>query len=145
MKSTVLFLCHHNSARSQMAEAFLNEICPEHFVAESAGIEAGEINPLVAHAMAEVGIDLSDKTTRRVFEVFQTGKTFRHVVSLCDEASEERCPVLIRSLQRHHWPFPDPAALTGSEEVKLAGIRIIRDSIRQRVEEWCEAQCAMSV
>ena len=143
MKSSVLFLCQHNSARSQMAEAFLNALCPEDFVAESAGIEAGDLNPLVVRAMMEVGIDLSNNTTRRVFEVFQTGKTFRHVVSLCDEASEERCRVLIRSFQRHHWPFPDPAQLTGTDEEKLAGIRIIRDSIRQKTEEWCEKRCAV--
>ncbi len=128
-----------------MAEAFLNQLCPEDFVAESAGIEAGELNPLVVRALAEVGIDLSHKTTRRVFEVFQTGRTFGHVVSLCDEASEGRCPVLIRSLQRHHWPFPDPSELGGSEAEKLEGVREIRDAIRRKVLEWCGSKCATTV
>ncbi|MES2437480.1 MAG: arsenate reductase ArsC [Verrucomicrobiota bacterium] len=144
MKSKVLFICVHNSARSQMAEAFLNHRCPEGFAAESAGLEPGTLNPLVVRAMAEVGIDISGKGTQSAFELYKAGRLFSHVISVCDQASGERCPIFPGFARRHHWGFEDPSLLTGSEEEKLAGIRVIRDSISARIEEWCEAQCVAS-
>ncbi len=138
----VLFVCIHNSARSQMAEAFLNHLCPDRFEAHSAGLEPGRLNPLVVEAMKEVGIDLSAAQTKSVADMLAHGPEFSHVVTVCDEASAERCPVFPGSVERHHWGFPDPSALTGTAEERLAAVRDIRDAIRARVCAWCSGQPA---
>ncbi len=137
MKSNVLFICVHNSARSQMAEAWLNQICGDSFAAESAGLEPGTLNPLVVEAMQEVGIDISNKETRAVFDVFKSGKLFGHVITVCDETSAERCPIFPGVTKRLHWSFRDPSALIGTHEEKMAGVREIRDEIREKIEVWC--------
>ena len=133
-KIKVLFVCIHNSARSQMAEAFLNAIGGDKFCAESAGIEPGKLNPAVVQAMKESDIDISGKETTGVYEVLE--KDFDYVITVCDEASAERCPVFPGGGQRHHWGFPDPSALTGTDEEKLAEIRCIRDQIKNKIEVW---------
>jgi arsenate reductase (thioredoxin) len=140
-KSNVLFICIHNSARSQMAEAWLNQICGDVFAAESAGLEPGTLNPLVVEAMQEAGIDISQKVTRAVFEVFKTGKLFAYVITVCDETSAEKCPIFPGVTKRLHWSFPDPSALVGSRENKLVEVRKIRDEIRDKVQTWCEEVC----
>jgi arsenate reductase (thioredoxin) len=140
-KSNVLFICIHNSARSQMAEAWLNQICGDVFAAESAGLEPGTLNPLVVEAMQEVGIDISQKETRAVFDVFKTGKLFAYVITVCDETSAEKCPIFPGVTKRLHWSFPDPSALVGSRENKLVEVRKIRDEIRDKVQTWCEEVC----
>lgn len=137
----VLFVCIHNSARSQMAEAWLNRLCPEFFAAQSAGLEPGVLNPLVVEVMGEAGIDLSAAKTKSVFDVFRSGQLFSHVITVCDEASAERCPIFPGVAQRLHWSFPDPSTLTGTHEEKLARVREIRGLIQRRIEEWCEAMC----
>ena len=137
MKSKILFVCVHNSARSQMAEAFLNHHCPDDFIAESAGLVPGELNPLVVRSMAEIGIDISEKSTRGVIELFKAGRIFGHVITVCDQASGEKCPLFPGFAIRHHWSFEDPSILTGSDEEKLAGIRIIRDEIESKIRQWC--------
>jgi len=124
-----------------MAEAWLNKICGDFFAAESAGLEPGTLNPLVVRAMQEVGIDISKKETQAVFDVFKAGKLFSHVVTVCDETSAERCPIFPGVAQRMHWSFPDPSALTGTDEEKMADVRKIRDEIRAKIEEWCEEVC----
>jgi len=144
VKSNVLFICIHNSARSQMAEAWLNHICGESFAAESAGLEPGTLNPLVVEAMQEVGIDISKKETRAVFDVFKSGKLFAYVVTVCDETSAERCPIFPGVTKRLHWGFPDPSTLTGSHDEKMAGVRKIREEIRAKVEAWCKEVCGLS-
>ena len=141
MKSKVLFICIHNSARSQMAEAWLNYTCGEFFQAESAGLEPGRMNPIVVEAMQEVGIDLSAKGTQGVFDVFKRGDLFAYVITVCDESSAEKCPIFPGVAKRLHWSFPDPSALTGTRAEKLAGVRKVRDAIRSKVEEWCEEVC----
>ena len=141
MKPNVLFICIHNSARSQMAEAWLNHICGEFFAAESAGLEPGTLNPLVVKAMQEVGIDISQKKTQAVFDVFKAGKLFSYVITVCDETSAERCPIFPGVTKRLHWSFPDPSALTGTLDEKMAGVRKIRDEIRARIEAWCAKVC----
>jgi arsenate reductase len=93
VKTKVLFICVHNSARSQMAEAWLNHICGEFFVARSAGLEPGTLNPLAVKVMSEVGLDISNKKPQAVFEVFRSGQLFAYVITVCDEASAERCPI----------------------------------------------------
>src|SRR5688572_13469373 len=92
-KKNVLFVCVHNSARSQMAEAFLRQICGEEFEAHSAGLEPGKLNPIVVQAMQEIGVDISRNQTKAVFDYIKSGKMFAYVITVCDEASAERCPI----------------------------------------------------
>jgi len=143
MKQKVLFICVHNSARSQMAEAFLNEICGVQFEAHSAGLEPGKLNPLAVEAMREIGIDISQNQTQPVFDVFKSAELFSYVITVCDETSAERCPIFPGVARRLHWSFPDPSALRGTHEERLAGTRKIRDEIRARVEMWCDEVCAV--
>ncbi len=138
----VLFVCIHNSARSQMAEAFLNHLCPGSFRAQSAGIEPGNLNPVVVAAMKEVGIDLSGNATKSVDSMIASGQLFDAVITVCDEASAERCPFIPGEGERLHWGFPDPSALAGTPEEKLVRTREIRDAIRARIEAWCAECCA---
>jgi arsenate reductase len=141
MKTKVLFVCIHNSARSQMAQAWLNHLCSEYFEASSAGIEPGVLNPLVVEAMAEEGIDISGAVPQSVREVFERGETFGYLITVCDETSAERCPIYPGSGLRMHWGFPDPSALAGSPAEKLVEVRKIRDTIRAKVEAWCAEKC----
>jgi len=142
MKQRVLFICIHNSARSQMAEAWMNHICGNEFEAQSAGLEPGSLNPLVVEAMSEVGIDISHKGTQRVFDVWKSGPVFAYVVTVCDESSAEKCPIFPGPTRRPHWSFPDPSTLTGTHPEKLAAVREIRDEIRARIEGWCNEVCS---
>src|SRR5207302_1818803 len=142
MKKRVLFICVHNSARSQMAEAWLNYTCGDFFEAQSAGLEPGTINPLVVRAMMEVGIDLSHKQTQAVFDVWKSGQLFQYVITVCSESEAKGCPIFAGVTTRLHWPFPDPSQLTGNDQDRLRGVRKIRDEIRCTVEEWCEEVCA---
>ena len=137
-KQNVLFICVHNSARSQMAEAWLNRIGGDAFAAESAGLEPGTINPLVVEVMKEVGIDLSEKKTQAVFDVWKSGKLFQYVVTVCSEGESKGCPIFPGVTTRLHWPFPDPSQVTGSREEGLQQVREIRDDIRTKIEKWCE-------
>ncbi len=135
-KTKVLFICVHNSARSQMAEAFLNKYGGGNFIAESAGLEPGMLNPIVVEAMKEVGIDISTNETKSVFDFFKQGRMYHYVVTVCDESNAERCPIFPGVKETLHWSFRDPSGLTGSHEEKLAGTRIIRDEIDARVQGW---------
>jgi arsenate reductase len=137
IKKKVLFVCIHNSARSQMAEAWLNHLCGKSFAAESAGLEPGKLNPLAVAVMREVGIDISGKKTRGVSDVLKGGQSFSYVVTVCDETSAERCPIFPGVTTRLRWAFPDPAAVTGTDAERLAKVRVIRDSIRAKIEAWC--------
>jgi len=143
MKQKVLFICVHNSARSQMAEAFLNEICGDYFEAHSAGLEPGRLNPLAVEALREIRIDISKNQTQSVFDVFKSGELFGYVITVCDGSSAERCPIFPGVTRRLHWSFPDPAALSGTREERLASTRKIRDQIRARIEIWCDEMCAV--
>lgn len=134
MTSTrVLFICQHNSARSQMAEAFLTHYGQGRFEAMSAGLEPTEVNPLVAEAMHEKGFDITNNETTDVFDLFQNGELFEYVITVCSQEVEAKCPMFPGVTDRQHWPFPDPAKTTGSYEEKLAAIRTIRDDIKARV------------
>jgi arsenate reductase len=101
------------------------------------------LNPLVVEAMAEAGIDISQKGTQEVFNVWKSGQLFAYVVTVCDESSAEKCPIFPGPATRLHWSFPDPSALTGTQEEKLAAVRVIRDQIRVRIETWCDEICAV--
>lgn len=135
-KDRVLFVCIHNSARSQMAEAFLNHIAGDRFEARSAGLEPGELNPLAVEVMQELGIDISANQTKDVFEMFKKGEMYSFVITVCDGANAERCPVFPGIVSRLHWSFNDPAALQGSHEEKLEVAREIRDQIRTSVSRF---------
>ena len=141
MKSKVLFVCIHNSARSQMAEAFLNRTCGEVFEAQSAGLEPGKLNPVVVEVMKEAGIDISGKPTKAVFDILKTGQLFSHVITVCDETSAERCPIFPGVTRRLHWSFADPSSFRGTPEEVLARTREVRDAVRQKIEEWCAEVC----
>ncbi|MGZ6210488.1 MAG: arsenate reductase ArsC [Syntrophales bacterium] len=136
-KKKVLFVCVHNSARSQMAEAWMNHICGDQFQAESAGLEPGSLNPLAVATMREVGIDISGKKTRSVFDIFKSGEVFSYVITVCDESAAERCPIFPGPANRLHWSFTDPSALQGTEQEKRMRMREIRDAIRGKVEVFC--------
>jgi arsenate reductase (thioredoxin) len=136
MKKRVLFVCIHNSARSQMAEAFVNQLAGDCYEAESAGIEPGKINPIVVKAMQENGIDLAGSPTKSVDAMIARGPCFDYVVTVCDETSAERCPVFPGAVTRLHWPFADPSSFQGTEEEKLGRTRIVRDEIRRKIESW---------
>ena len=137
-KIRVLFVCTHNSARSQMAETFLNALGGGRFEAESAGLEPREINPLVIETMKELGFDLSGKKPNRVLDFFKQGRLYHHVVFVCDKSTEEQCPVFPGLGKRHSWPFPDPSKLQGTQEQKLEQIRTIRDEIKTKIQRWIE-------
>jgi arsenate reductase len=143
-KQKVLFICAHNSARSQMAAALLNEACGEFFEGQSAGLEPGTINPLAVEALQELGLDISKNTTQRVFDVWASGQIFQFVVTVCSEAEAEGCPIFAGVTTRLHWPFDDPSKLMGTPEHRLAGTRRIRDQIRAKIDSFCEEHCVSS-
>ena len=125
-----------------MAEALLNEVCGEEFQAYSAGLEPGKLNPIVVKAMGELGIDISRNETKAVFDMVKSGKSFAYVITVCDEASAERCPIFPGVTSRLHWSFSDPSSFHGTEEERLARTREVRDSIRAKIEQWCSEVCA---
>jgi arsenate reductase len=137
-KLKVLFLCVHNSARSQMAEAFMNQLASDTFIAESAGLEPGKLNPFVVEAMKEIGIDISGKETRSVFDLFKQGQMFHFVITVCDAANAERCPIFPGITKRIGWSFEDPASFTGTHDEMLEKTRVVRDKIKLAVEKFAD-------
>jgi arsenate reductase len=129
----VLFLCVHNSARSQIAEAYLKKLGGDAFHVESAGLEPGTLNPYVVRALAEDGIDISSKKTQSVFDLYKAGRRYDYVVTVCSKEAADRCPVFHGRSEKLHWPFPDPSRFTGSDEQIMAKIRELRDAIREKV------------
>jgi len=137
-KVKVLFVCIHNSARSQMAEAFLTHLADDRFEAHSAGLEPGTLNPLAVEAMVEAGIDISANLTKSVFDYFKSGTIFNYVITVCDGANAERCPIFPGITSRIHWSFEDPSALVGNHAEKLEAARRIRDEIRAAVAAFID-------
>ena len=135
----VLFICVHNSARSQMAEAYLRKYGGKRFAVESAGLEPGTINPLVVEVMKEEGIELSDKSTNSVYDFYREGKSYDYVITVCSKDAAERCPIFPGGGQRLHWPFDDPSKAKGSHEEKLVEVRRIRDEIREKILVFLES------
>ncbi len=135
---SVLFLCVHNSARSQMAEAFLKVLGGERFEVESAGLEIGTLNPFAVQSMAEIGMDISHNHSKGVFEFIRISRRFDYVITVCDETAAERCPIFPGFTRRLHWNFPDPALFTGTDEEKMIKTRLIRDQIHDRIVQWLE-------
>jgi arsenate reductase (thioredoxin) len=135
-KIKVLFVCVHNAARSQMAEAYLTALGGERYEAYSAGLEPGVLNPLAVEVMREAGIDISRNETKSVFDFFRQGNLYRYVITVCDETAAESCPVFPGITTRLHWSFADPAMFTGSSEERLEKTRRVRDEIRAKVEAF---------
>jgi arsenate reductase len=127
----VLFLCTHNSSRSQMAEGFLRALGDDRFDVESAGTEASTVNPFAIQAMAEAGIDISTHESKTLDRFVD--QPFDLVITVCDEAAEA-CPVFPNARERRHWSFPDPSKARGSDEEQFAVFARVRDSIRERIE-----------
>jgi arsenate reductase len=140
MKKKVLFICVHNSARSQMAAALLNKRCGDFFEAESAGLEPGKLNPLAVEVLGEVGIDISKNKTQAVFDVFKSGQLFAYVITVCDESEAEACPIFPGVTSRLHWSFSDPSKFTGTPEDKLKQTRGVRDQIDNQIRRFCAEQ-----
>lgn len=137
-KQRIMFVCIHNSARSQMCEAFVRHYAAERFDVHSSGIEAGKLNPLVVRAMTEIGVSMDGQYAKPAKEYIDRHEVFDYVVTVCDESSAERCPMFPGKHQRLHWGFPDPSAIQGTDEEKLAGIRPIRDAIREKILAWLQ-------
>ena len=131
MKRRVLFICTHNSARSQMAEGLLRHLGNERFEVFSAGTEATFVRPMAIQAMAELGIDISNQQSKKLDRYL--GEPFDDVITVCDTAAEA-CPVFPGATRRRHWSFEDPSKATGSEAEQLGVYRQVRDEIRSRIE-----------
>jgi arsenate reductase len=131
-RSRVLFLCTHNSARSQMAEGLLRQLAGDRFEVMSAGTEATHIRPLAIRAMDEIGIDISGQESKTLDRYLD--EPFDYVITVCDDANEA-CPFFPGAQSRLHWSFEDPSRVEGSEEERLAVFRSVRDRIRERIED----------
>ncbi len=127
----VLFVCTHNSARSQMAEGLLRALGGTRFEVFSAGTEATHIRPLAIRAMAEIGVDISVQESKTLDRYLQ--ESFDKVITVCDQANEA-CPVFFGARERLHWSFPDPSRAEGRDEQQLEVYRRVRDAIRERIE-----------
>ncbi len=133
-KPRVLFLCTGNSARSQMAEAFLRKYGGDQFEVHSAGLDPTVINPFTVKVLEEIGIDTSDQYAKSL-DTYLGKVHFSYLITVCSKA-EERCPIFPGMGTRIHWPFEDPAAFEGSDEEKMEKFREIRDQIEEKIKSW---------
>jgi arsenate reductase len=133
----VLFICSGNTARSQMAQAYLEHHGGDQFEVTSAGLEPGTLNPLTVQVLQEAGLPTAHLNPKGTTPLLK--EHFTHVITVCDRA-EQNCPIFPFTLKRESWPFEDPAAVQGSEEERLAVFRRVRDEIDTRVRTWVEAQ-----
>ena len=134
-KTKVLFLCTGNSARSQMAEAWLRKYGGNQFEVFSAGLEPAGVNPYTVRVMEETGIDMSDHRSKSLKEYL--GKVhFGYVITVCSNA-DDKCPAVFPGMgKRLHWPFDDPGAIEGTDKDKLSAFRKIRDQIEEKTKSW---------
>lgn len=139
----ILAICIHNSARSQMTEEFIRKCAGDAVEVESAGIEPGTVNPVVAELLLEDGIDIRNKATQSVFDLHGAGKAYDYVIAVCDPEAAEKCPIFPAEQKRLHWPFPDPSKASGTQEEKFATIRPIRDQIRETVAAFIREELGL--
>jgi len=137
-KKKVLFVCIHNSARSQMAEALLNAIAPDYFQAESAGIEPGSLNQIVVNAMNDIGIDISSNKAKSVQDFIDGKRAYDYIITVCDEASARRCPVFPGEGKRMHMGFEDPSSFDGNDDKRLEKTIAVRDQIKIKLQQWVQ-------
>lgn len=139
-KYSALFVCVHNSARSQMAQTYLTAFGGDYFEVESAGLTPGSLNPRVVQVMAEDGYDISGNKTQGVVDLYKAGRSYSYVITVCSREAEEGCPVFPGPVQRFNWPFDDPASFTGTEDEVLEQVRRVRDEIKSKIKgfvaEW---------
>ena len=136
-KEKVLFVCTHNSARSQMAEELLRKMAGDKFEVESAGLEPGKLNPFVVKVLKEdEGIDIAGKKTQAVFDLLKEGKTYTYVIAVCDGASAEKCPIFPGISQKIHWSFRDPSGFDGSDEDRMQRTREVKKEIEDKIKQW---------
>ncbi len=138
MKTKILIVCVHNSARSQMAEEFFYQLGKDKFEVDSAGLKPGKLNPLAVDVMKEIGYDISHKTTDSVFEFFKEGRRYTHIIKMCKQSHGERCPIFPGVTQIFEWEFDDPYKFSGTHEEKLEKTRKVRDNIRLKVEKFIQ-------
>jgi len=134
----ILFVCIHNSARSQIAEALFNRLCGDRFAAQSAGLQPGTLNPLAVAVLGEIGIDISAKETHGVAELIGSGAQFDRVITVCDESSAGACPVFPGESQRLHWSLPDPSKFRGSWQERLEQTRAVRRALEIEIREFLQ-------
>jgi len=134
----VLFLCVHNSARSQMAEAYLKKYGGEKYHVESAGLEPGKLNLLAVDIMKEDGIDIASNQTKNVFDFYKQGKMFDYVITVCDPKASEQCPIFPGLSKKINWAFDDPSKFEGTHEEKLYRARIVRNQIKKAVQNFIQ-------
>jgi len=139
MPKKVLFVCIHNSSRSQMAEAYLNHFGADKFTAESAGLEPGKLNPFVIQAMLEDGIDISGNRCKSVQEFLDSKTQFDYAITVCDGASGERCPIFPGNCQREHIEFKDPSQFKGSDSEILQQVREVQNEIKDAIVEFIKS------
>lgn len=137
-KTRVIFLCTGNSARSQMGEAFLRHYASDYFDVYSAGFDAKGVHPMTEQVMDERGIDLSGHSSKHL-DQYLGEMHFGVTITVCEKA-EEVCPTFPGLGTRLYWPFPDPAAFTGSDEEKLEKFREVRDMVEAKVIEWLNSR-----
>lgn len=135
-KPRVLFVCIHNSARSQIAEAFLKQIGGDTLEVESAGLEAGKLNPYAVEVMQEAGIDISRSRTKTVNDPRIANTPFDYVITVCQESKAGACPIFPTKGSRIAWHFADPSEFKGSNDEILRATRHVRDRIKKRVSDW---------
>jgi len=133
-KKRVLFVCVHNSARSQMAEAFLNKLGEGEFYAESAGFEPAPLNPYAIQAMKEIGYDIFGNSINIVNDYFLEGRIYHFIVKVCDQVNGQRCPLFPMTRRVIDWNLEDPSSFLGTDEEILAQVRALRDEIKAKVE-----------
>ena len=139
MGKKVLFVCIHNSARSQISEALLKKYGNDLFDVESAGFEPAGLNPLAVEVLKkEENIDISSNTTDSVFELFRQGKSFNFVIAVCDEGNAQRCPIFPGLNYRLHWSFPDPSTVEGSDTEKYLKVKDIYLDIKAEVLKFID-------
>ncbi len=136
-KTRVLFLCTHNSVRSQLAEGYFRSIAGDRYEVASAGTEPARVHPLAIRAMQEVGIDISGHTAKPVKPFL--GEVWHYVITVCDHANEQ-CPIFPFPSKRLHWSFPDPSQATGTAEERLQVFRRVRDEIFLNIRGWLAEQ-----
>ncbi len=130
---SILFICEHNSARSQIAEAYLNHFAGDRFCAESAGLEPGTLNPYVVEVLGEEGLDISGNETKSAFDLYKNQKQYDAVITVCSPDVSGKCPIFPGRVKRWNWPFDDPSKLAGNRDEILAQTRVIREQIKEKI------------
>lgn len=136
IKEKILFVCVHNSARSQIAEEMMNKLGFEFFEAESAGLEPGTINPLVVKVLAEDGIDISNKQTKNIKDTWKKGTLYSYIITVCSRETEKKCPVFPGETKHINWAYPDPEKFEGTEEEKLQMCRDLKSVITEQLRQF---------